>query len=342
MAVPSSTCVGLTASKRRRLRRHRLLFCRGMQAGQGPPGVFFCCPDAHRDWCKAKDELSRLLPFLFGDVSFLSCDIGSPGIATPHTLDADCGFPVIVSLTKSLGIQEQQPQSSSVAETLTAGTPFNEAGAHTSNPTDADIQRMIKQTKTNEATMVIEERHSAEAPDIFMFGQHLCETDASDPAPKMAAKRRIVRAVRSYRTAVDPNAKSNVNTQEVSRQCSDVGFASARSHLNAESVNLGQVGDRQDRRKRQVSPSALQHANVDSDSDLANQESHAKSPWILFGIDHRNNYELKGLDLDAQATKLQHLWRNLGKKEKEIFEKRARDAGWIPPPGLALLRKECI
>eukprot|EP00746_Dinoflagellata_sp_MGD_P056417 gnl/MRDRNA2_/MRDRNA2_24423_c0_seq1.p1 gnl/MRDRNA2_/MRDRNA2_24423_c0~~gnl/MRDRNA2_/MRDRNA2_24423_c0_seq1.p1 ORF type:complete len:473 (-),score=79.35 gnl/MRDRNA2_/MRDRNA2_24423_c0_seq1:120-1538(-) len=81
MAVPStsfSVCAGLSASKRRRLRRQRLLFCRGMNAAQGPPGFFFKDPSCQSKWDDAKLQLSNLLPFLFsgdGDREMTtSCD----------------------------------------------------------------------------------------------------------------------------------------------------------------------------------------------------------------------------------------------------------------------------
>lgn len=70
MVVPLTSfsgCAGLSASKRRRLRRQRLLFCRGMTAAQGPPGFFFKDAIANREWDHAKFQLSELLPFLFGE-----------------------------------------------------------------------------------------------------------------------------------------------------------------------------------------------------------------------------------------------------------------------------------
>lgn len=66
MAIQSGLmCVGLTSSAKRRFRRQRLLFCRGMEAARGPPGCFFKDQNAKQTWDCAKLNLSTLLPFLF-------------------------------------------------------------------------------------------------------------------------------------------------------------------------------------------------------------------------------------------------------------------------------------
>eukprot|EP00746_Dinoflagellata_sp_MGD_P050029 gnl/MRDRNA2_/MRDRNA2_22478_c0_seq1.p1 gnl/MRDRNA2_/MRDRNA2_22478_c0~~gnl/MRDRNA2_/MRDRNA2_22478_c0_seq1.p1 ORF type:complete len:388 (-),score=46.31 gnl/MRDRNA2_/MRDRNA2_22478_c0_seq1:279-1442(-) len=202
MADQRYVCVGriLTTSAKRRQRRQRLLFIRGMQAAHGPPGLFFKDTQMQEKWNEAKSYLSQLLPFLFGEV--VETD---PHHVVIHVSDVSMGSPstIFTSIQKA-STDSQAPTQGNDNQVDVNMLSAPDAATFTELDLDKPVEYAITETAAAINSGPILDAASGGPGDSIPVASVCGDeesrvtgslTGAARPTPPQ--RRRIVRAVRS-------------------------------------------------------------------------------------------------------------------------------------------------